>query len=200
MKAASSYLSAARELLDGLEQTEMPAVVTDAHPDMIYDFGGFPDALFKIVYPAPGQPEVAMKVAHLVHDAGLQTGVISQRGFDHGTWVPLSLIPALFDWHWPHGVAWLWLLATGIFGTGAQLLWTRALKLGEVSALTPISFMQLPVVAVAGWLLFDENPSRWTVIGVAIIFIANVYIAHREAQLARRAATHAPVEAAKPSE
>jgi drug/metabolite transporter (DMT)-like permease len=115
-------------------------------------------------------------------------------------WVPLSLIPALFDWHWPHGIAWLWLVATGVFGTGAQLLWTRALKLGEVSALTPISFMQLPVVAVAGWLLFDENPSHWTVIGVAIIFIANVYIAHREAQLARRAATSAPLEAAKPSE
>ena len=73
-------------------ETEIPAVVTDAKPDMIYDFGGFPDALYQIVYPAPGQPDVAMKVAHLVHDAGFQTGVISHRGFDHGTWVPLSLM------------------------------------------------------------------------------------------------------------
>jgi len=73
-------------------ETEIPAVVTDARPDMIYDFGGFPDALYRIVYPAPGQPEVAMKVAHLVHAAGFQTGVISHRGFDHGTWVPLSLM------------------------------------------------------------------------------------------------------------
>jgi 4,5-DOPA dioxygenase extradiol len=73
-------------------ETEIPAVVTDAQPDMIYDFGGFPDALFQIVYPAPGQPEVAMKVAHMIHDTGLQTGVVSHRGFDHGTWVPLSLM------------------------------------------------------------------------------------------------------------
>ena len=73
-------------------ETEIPAVVTDAKPDMIYDFGGFPDALYQIVYPAPGQPDVAMKVAHLVHDAGFQIGVISNRGFDHGTWVPLSLM------------------------------------------------------------------------------------------------------------
>lgn len=115
-------------------------------------------------------------------------------------WVPLSLVPALFVWEWPQGIAWLWAIGTGILGTGGQLLWTRALKLGDVSALTPISFMQLPIVAGAGWLLFDQGISRWTAIGAGIIFAANAYIAHREAQLARRAATTAPVEAAKPAE
>lgn len=115
-------------------------------------------------------------------------------------WVPISLVPALFVWQWPQGIAWLWVIATGVLGTGGQLLWTRALKLGDVSALTPISFMQLPIVAGAAWLLFDEAISRWTVLGAGIIFAANAYIAHREAQLARRAATNAPVEAAKPGE
>ncbi len=115
-------------------------------------------------------------------------------------WVPISLVPALFVWQWPQGIAWLWAIGAGILGTGGQLLWTRALKLGDVSALTPISFMQLPIVATAGWLLFGEDISRWTLIGAGIIFAANAYIAHREAQLARRAATTAPVEAAKPGE
>lgn len=115
-------------------------------------------------------------------------------------WVPLSLVPALFVWQWPQGIAWAWLLLTGIFGTAAQLLWTRALRLGDVSALTPISFMQLPVVALAGYVLFGEGIDRWTVLGAAIIFSANAYIAHREARLARRHATVAPVEAAKPGE
>jgi len=115
-------------------------------------------------------------------------------------WVPLSLVPALFVWQWPQGIGWLWLVCTGIFGTGGQLLWTRALRLGEVSALTPISFMQLPVVAIAGYFLFDEKISRWTVIGATIIFAANAYIAHREVLLSRRAATSAPIEAAKPGE
>ena len=115
-------------------------------------------------------------------------------------WVPLSLLPALFVWQWPHGINWLWLVCTGVFGTGGQLLWTRALRLGEVSALTPISFMQLPVVAVAGYFLFDEKISRWTVLGATIIFAANAYIAHREVQLSRSAATSAPIEAAKPGE
>ncbi|MDQ2703230.1 MAG: DMT family transporter [Pseudomonadota bacterium] len=115
-------------------------------------------------------------------------------------WVPLSLVPALFDWQWPQGTAWLWLAAIGVLGTGGQLFWTRALKLGEVSALTPISFMQLPLVTGLAWLLFDEVISAWTIAGALIIFGANGYIAHREAQLSRRSATTAPVEAAKPGE
>jgi drug/metabolite transporter (DMT)-like permease len=115
-------------------------------------------------------------------------------------WVPISLVPALTVWEWPQPQAWLWVAATGVLGTGGQLLWTRALKIGEVSAITPISFMQLPVVAFFGWLLFGEEVGRWTIIGAGIIFAANAYIAHREAVLARRAATTAPVEAAKPAE
>lgn len=115
-------------------------------------------------------------------------------------WVPISLVPALTVWEWPQPQAWLWVAATGVLGTGGQLLWTRALKIGEVSAITPISFMQLPVVAFFGWLLFGEEVGRWTIIGAGIIFAANAYIAHREAVLARRAATTAPMEAAKPAE
>ncbi|WP_457320842.1 DMT family transporter [Stenotrophomonas sp. P5_B8] len=115
-------------------------------------------------------------------------------------WVPLSLLPAVFVWVWPTGMAWLWLAATGLFGTVGQLLWTRALRLGEVSALTPISFMQLPLVAVLGWLLFGETLDRWTVIGAGIILGANAYIAHREAVLSRRAASQAASAGAKPGQ
>jgi len=115
-------------------------------------------------------------------------------------WVPLSLVPALFVWVWPTGLAWVWLVATGVLGTLGQLLWTRALRLGEVSALTPISFMQLPLVSLLGWLLFNETLDRWTVIGAAIILGANAYIAHREAVLARRAKSQAATAAFKPGE
>ena len=115
-------------------------------------------------------------------------------------WVPMSLLPALAVWEWPQGVVWVWMAAAGFLGTGGHMLWTRALKLGDVSALTPISFMQVPIVAVAGWLLFQEPLDRWTALGAGVIFVANAYIAHRESQLVRRDATHAPVEAARPGE
>ena len=115
-------------------------------------------------------------------------------------WVPMSLFPALAVWEWPQGIAWLWVVAAGVMGTGGHMLWTRALKLGEVSALTPISFMQLPLVVLFGWWLFDESLDHWTLLGAGIIFAANAYIAHREAVLARRAASEAPTSAAKPGE
>ena len=114
-------------------------------------------------------------------------------------WVPMSLVPALFVWHAPQGIAWLWLALCGVLGTIGQLFWTRALKLGEVSALTPISFTQLPVVTLAGWLLFAERIDGATMLGAAIILSSSFYIAHREAVLARRLASKAPSEGSQPS-
>ncbi|UYB54413.1 DMT family transporter [Xanthomonas sp. AM6] len=139
---------------------------------------------------------VAIQIKQLARVDSANTVVFYTYAF----WVPMSLLPALFAWTWPHGIDWLWLLATGLFGTLGQLLWTRALRIGEVSALTPISFVQLPFVAIFGWWLFDEAPDRWTVLGSLIILGANAYIAHREAMLARRAASAAPTAAAKPGE
>ena len=139
---------------------------------------------------------VAIQIKQLTRVDGPDTVVFYTYVFC----VPLSLVPALFVWVWPSGIGWLWLLATGVMGTIGQLFWTRALKLGEVSALTPISFTQLPLVVVLGWLLFGETLDRWTLLGAAIILAANAYIAHREAVLARRAATQSPSTAAKPGE
>jgi len=58
-----------------------------AHPEMIYDFGGFPEALYKIRYEAPGDPTLAREIASLLGGAELE----EQRGWDHGLWVPLRI-------------------------------------------------------------------------------------------------------------
>ncbi len=104
-------------------------------------------------------------------------------------WVPLSLVPALFYWTQPTGITWLWIVLSGFLGTTAHMCWTRALTLADASLLTPISFLQVLVVGCFGYFLFGETVDRWTVTGAAIIFATNVYIAHREARLARRAVT-----------
>ena len=104
-------------------------------------------------------------------------------------WVPLSLVPALFFWTTPSGITWLWIVLAGLLGTTAHMLWTRALTLADASLLTPISFLQVIVVGIFAYFLFDESVDRWTVMGAAIIFGSNIYIAHRESRLARRAVT-----------
>ncbi len=100
-------------------------------------------------------------------------------------WVPLSLPAALLFWQWPHGVEWLLLIAAGLLGTLGHMCWMRALKIGDVSLLTPISFVQMPIVAVLAYFLFGELLDHWTVLGAGVIFAANAYITWRESRLAR---------------
>jgi drug/metabolite transporter (DMT)-like permease len=99
---------------------------------------------------------------------------------------PLSLIPALPYWIWPNAHTWAWLALTGLLGTAGHWLLTRAYQLGEVSALQPINYLQLPIVAALAWWLYGEAIDRYTVIGATIIIASTLYIAHREAVLARR--------------
>ncbi len=65
------------------------AVSTVARPDTIHDFGGFPDVLYRLRYAPDGAPALAEAAARLLADAGFRVGVDSQRGLDHGAWVPL---------------------------------------------------------------------------------------------------------------
>jgi len=73
-------------------ETDRPALVADAAPGMIYDFGGFDPRLRDIVYAAPGAPDVAAAAHKLLAEAGLEPEMVEQRGYDHGVWVPLLLI------------------------------------------------------------------------------------------------------------
>lgn len=69
-----------------------PAVSLAPQPETIHDFGGFPQALFDIRYPASGAPAIAERVAALLKAAGIPVGRSANRGLDHGAWVPLSLM------------------------------------------------------------------------------------------------------------
>jgi aromatic ring-opening dioxygenase catalytic subunit (LigB family) len=59
---------------------------------MMYDYGGFPEHTYHIRYPAPGSPDLAARVKNLLSNAGLPAREDPQRGFDHGTFVPLVLM------------------------------------------------------------------------------------------------------------
>jgi 4,5-DOPA dioxygenase extradiol len=58
-----------------------------ARPETIHDFGGFPDDLYRIEYPAPGDPALARRTVELLGDR--QAALSDEWGLDHGTWTVL---------------------------------------------------------------------------------------------------------------
>ena len=65
---------------------------TNPDPGMVYDYGGFPPHTYQVIYPAPGAPELALRVQVLLEAAGLPVALDAQRGYDHGTFVPLAVM------------------------------------------------------------------------------------------------------------
>ena len=96
LKALGAQLQGVRAVLvvSPHWQTRGVAVSSTAAPETIYDFGGFPSALYDLQYPAPGAPDIAAQVATLLIEAGYATNIDKFRGLDHGAWVPLyHLLP-----------------------------------------------------------------------------------------------------------
>jgi len=69
--------------------THVPMVTGAARPETIHDFSGFPEALYRIRYTAPGAPKVAARAQALLKDAGFTAAIDGMRGLDHGAWAPL---------------------------------------------------------------------------------------------------------------
>ena len=67
-------------------------VMAAARPTMVYDYSGFPEHTYHVQYPAPGLPALAEQVRQLIQGAGFGAQLDAQRGFDHGTFVPLVVM------------------------------------------------------------------------------------------------------------
>jgi 4,5-DOPA dioxygenase extradiol len=73
-------------------ETAQPTVSTAERPETIHDFSGFPQALYRLQYPAPGAPDLARRVVELLDAKGIATRTDEKRGLDHGAWTPLILM------------------------------------------------------------------------------------------------------------
>lgn len=88
--------------------TQGTAITAMSQPKTIHDFGGFPQALFDVQYPAPGDPNLANEIQKMVTNPSLVLD--HEWGLDHGTWsvvkhmYPNADIPILqlsIDYHKP---------------------------------------------------------------------------------------------------
>ena len=74
------------------EERRPVRVSAAARHGTLHDFGGFPDELYAIEYPAPGDPRLAGEIAAMLEKASIPAAMDSERPLDHGSWVPLRAI------------------------------------------------------------------------------------------------------------
>jgi len=70
------------------EQRPLTLGATETVP-LVYDFYGFEDRYYRTDYPAPGAPELAVRLRELAREGGIAVSAATQRGLDHGAYVPL---------------------------------------------------------------------------------------------------------------
>lgn len=70
---------------------DFPTVHFGTNPPLLYDYYGFPESTYHLEWPAPGNPELAQRIEILLKAGGFSTKREFQRGFDHGTFVPLTV-------------------------------------------------------------------------------------------------------------
>lgn len=110
--------------------------------------------------------------------------------FHTGLIASLFCIPVLFlaqgsgsellDPVWPQGIAWLWLFGAGFFATVSHMMMTYALSLAPSATLAPLQYFELPVATLFGYLVFKDFPNALSLMGIAIIIAAGLYMIHRE--------------------
>jgi aromatic ring-opening dioxygenase catalytic subunit (LigB family) len=101
VEALANYLRTVRDLppqpprallvVSGHWEEPAPTVMTSEQPPILYDYYGFPPESYTITWPAPGAPWLAARVRDLLTGGGFTALEDADRGFDHGTFIPLKL-------------------------------------------------------------------------------------------------------------
>lgn len=101
--------------------------------------------------------------------------------------LPLGLLDADLAWKRPQGLGEIALLVLiGTMGGAAQIALTTAFRRASVSIVAPFDYMALVYGFLMGFLLFDELPDHYLIIGGSVVVMSGIYIIHRETTLARQ--------------
>jgi aromatic ring-opening dioxygenase catalytic subunit (LigB family) len=79
-------------VISGHWETDITTVHAGAEHTLLYDYYGFPEHTYRLAYPAKGSPAVAARTHVLLEAAGIAAAIETERGLDHGVFVPFKLI------------------------------------------------------------------------------------------------------------
>jgi drug/metabolite transporter (DMT)-like permease len=86
----------------------------------------------------------------------------------------IGLIPAIYVWRTPPAELWPWILLVAFTGSASHYCLARALSHADATLVAPIDFLRVPLSALIGWLLYQEQIDIWTAAGAVLILCGNL--------------------------
>jgi len=78
-------------VISGHWEEEVITIQKNAAPPLLFDYYNFPPHTYELTFPAPGSPELSDRIATLLDAAGIENRFETERGFDHGVFIPLKV-------------------------------------------------------------------------------------------------------------
>ncbi len=108
----------------------------------------------------------------------------TQQFYSAGLATILMAPVALMDWSWPTDTAsWTAFSLIGIFGWAGHQLLVVAHRCAPASTLSPFVYVQIIYMTASSWIIFNQPPEGWHIVGAAIILCSGLYIWMRERSL-----------------
>jgi drug/metabolite transporter (DMT)-like permease len=85
----------------------------------------------------------------------------------------IGAVPAYISWKWPEPHNWIWVAVVGLAGTFSHYCLSKAISLADMTIVTPMDFLRVPLTALAGYWLYREGFDLYSIIGTALILSAN---------------------------
>jgi drug/metabolite transporter (DMT)-like permease len=88
--------------------------------------------------------------------------------------LPMGAIPAAAGWVVPSPVLWPWILVVGVSALSGHFCMAKALGLADATVVVPMDFLRLPLIALVGYLFYNETLDIFVFTGAAFMLAGNL--------------------------
>jgi drug/metabolite transporter (DMT)-like permease len=85
----------------------------------------------------------------------------------------IGAVPAYITWKWPAPHNWIWVFIVASAGTFSHYCLSKAISLADVTVVTPLDFLRVPLTVLVGYWLYREGFDLYSIIGTLLILGAN---------------------------
>lgn len=101
-------------------------------------------------------------------------GALTILLYMHLIQLPLALLLVVFDFAWPQDIVWLYVVLTAIAAMSAHYCMAKALSYSDAMVVMPMDFLRLPLIALVGYLFYQEQIDLWLFAGAFIMLLGNM--------------------------